>query len=105
VSLPYSKQTNDVPACFEMKVSVPEFEAMLRRQFDTLYREGETIPRVMANAVHPFVTDQPHRIAALDSALRISARMPASGAPSAGRLCSISWRSNPAISAASVMKP
>ena len=69
VSLPYSVQTNDVPAYFEMKVSVPEFEAMLRRQFDTLYREGETIPRVMAIAVHPFVTGQPHRIGALDSAL------------------------------------
>jgi allantoinase len=69
VSLPYSVQTNDVPAYFEMKVSVPEFEAMVRRQFDTLYREGETIPRVMAIAVHPFVTGQPHRIGALDSAL------------------------------------
>ena len=31
VSLPYSVQTNDVPAYFEMKVSVPEFEAMLKR--------------------------------------------------------------------------
>jgi allantoinase len=51
VSLPYSMQTNDVPAYFEMKVSVPEFESMLRRQFDTLYREGETVPRVMAIAV------------------------------------------------------
>jgi allantoinase len=54
---------------FEMKVSVPEFEAMLKRQFDTLYREGETVPRVMAIAVHPFVTGQPHRIGALDAAL------------------------------------
>ena len=69
MSLPYSVQTNDVPAYFEMKVSVPEFEAMLRRQFDRVYREGETIPRVMAIAVHPFVTGQPHRIGALDSAL------------------------------------
>jgi allantoinase len=69
VSLPYSVQTNDVPVYFEMKVSVPEFEATLRRQFDTLYREGETIPRVMAIAVHPFVTGQPHRIGALDAAL------------------------------------
>src|SRR5689334_4925112 len=38
----------DVPAYFEMKASVPEFEAMLKRQFDTLYREGETVPRFMA---------------------------------------------------------
>jgi peptidoglycan/xylan/chitin deacetylase (PgdA/CDA1 family) len=69
VSLPYSVQTNDVPAYFDMRVSVPEFEMMLRRQFDTLYREGETSGRVMAIAVHPFVTGQPHRIGALDAAL------------------------------------
>ncbi|HEY1719803.1 MAG TPA: polysaccharide deacetylase family protein [Magnetospirillaceae bacterium] len=70
VSLPYSVQTNDVPAYFDMKVSVPEFEAMLRRQFDVLYREGAQSGRVMAIAVHPFVTGQPHRIGALDSALQ-----------------------------------
>ena len=66
MSLPYSVQTNDVPAYFEMKVSVPEFEATLKRQFDRLYREGQTVPRVMAIAVHPFVTGQPHRIGALE---------------------------------------
>jgi allantoinase len=53
----------------KLKVSVPEFEAMLKRQFDTLYREGEAIARVMAIAVHPYVTGQPHRIGALDAAL------------------------------------
>jgi hypothetical protein len=41
--------------------------AQLRRQFDTLYREGETVPRVRAIAVHPFVTGQPHRIGVLDA--------------------------------------
>ena len=69
VSLPYSVQTNDVPAYFDMKVSVPEFEMMLRRQFDVLYREGERTGKVMAIAVHPFVTGQPHRVIALERAL------------------------------------
>jgi peptidoglycan/xylan/chitin deacetylase (PgdA/CDA1 family) len=69
VSLPYSVQTNDVPAYFDMKCSVPEFERMLRAQFDVLYREGEDSGRVMAIAVHPFVSGQPHRIGALDAAL------------------------------------
>lgn len=69
VSLPYSVQTNDVPAYFDMKCSVPEFERMLMAQFDVLYREGEASGRVMAIAVHPFVTGQPHRIGALDAAL------------------------------------
>jgi allantoinase len=69
VSLPYSVQTNDVPAYFDMKCSVPEFERMLKAQFDVLYREGASSGRVMAIAVHPFVTGQPHRIGALDAAL------------------------------------
>ena len=69
VSLPYSVQINDVPAYFDYKQSVPEFEQMIRRQFDTLYREGGESGRVMAIAVHPFVTGQAHRIQALDKAL------------------------------------
>jgi peptidoglycan/xylan/chitin deacetylase (PgdA/CDA1 family) len=69
VSLPYSVQTNDAPAYFDMKCSVPEFERMLKAQFDTLYEESAESGRVMAIAVHPFITGQPHRIGALDAAL------------------------------------
>jgi len=69
VSLPYSVQTNDVPAYFEMKASVPEFERTLKDQFDQLYADSEGSGRVMAIAVHPFVTGQAHRIRALDAAL------------------------------------
>jgi len=69
VSLPYSVQINDVPAYFDFKQSVPEFEQMIRRQFDVLYRESAESGRVMAIAVHPFVTGQPHRIVALERAL------------------------------------
>jgi peptidoglycan/xylan/chitin deacetylase (PgdA/CDA1 family) len=70
VSLPYTVQINDVPATFDFKQSVPEFEQMICRQFDTLYREGTESGRVMAIAVHPFVTGQAHRIQALDNALK-----------------------------------
>lgn len=69
VAMPYTLQANDVPAYFDMKCSVPEFERILKAQFDTLYREGAESGRVMAIAVHPFVTGQPHRIGALDAAL------------------------------------
>jgi hypothetical protein len=94
VSLPYSVQTNDVPAYFEMKVSVPEFEAMLRRQFDVLYREGEAITRVMASR-----STRTLLASATGSALSTrrsitSVRMPEYGAPPAGKSCSISWRSS-----------
>jgi allantoinase len=49
---------------------VPEFERTLKAQFDVLYRESEVSGRVMAIAVHPFLTGQPHRIGALDAALK-----------------------------------
>lgn len=69
VSIPYTLQANDVPAYYDLKCSVPEFERTIKAQFDTLYREGEASGRVMAIAVHPFVTGQPHRIGALEAAL------------------------------------
>jgi hypothetical protein len=42
---------------------------MIRRQFDVLYRESADSGRVMALALHPYITGMPHRIDALDSAL------------------------------------
>ncbi|HVL54998.1 MAG TPA: polysaccharide deacetylase family protein [Burkholderiaceae bacterium] len=71
IAMPYSLQTNDVPAYFDMKCSVPEFQRMIQAQFDVLYREAieADTARVMAIAVHPFVSGQPHRIGALDAAL------------------------------------
>ncbi len=38
-------------------------------QFDVLYEEGATLPRVMCIALHPYLTGVPHRIRALDRAL------------------------------------
>jgi allantoinase len=69
VSMPYSVETNDRRAYDFHHCTPPEFEALIRRQFDVLYREGETSGRVLALAVHPFLTGAPHRIGALDAAL------------------------------------
>lgn len=69
VALPYSVEINDLPAMVRQTRSSDEFEAMIRRQFDTLYREGAESGRVMVIAVHPYVIGFPHRIWALESAL------------------------------------
>ena len=69
ISVPYSLELNDKPA-FEKKMrTAEEFDTMIRRQFDVLWREGATQGRVMAIALHPYLTGMPHRIGALDSAL------------------------------------
>ena len=46
-----------------------DFERVLIRQFDWLYRESESAPRVMAISIHPFIAGVPHWIGALDAAL------------------------------------
>lgn len=69
VGLPYSGEINDKPAYETHHRTAEEFEAMIRRQFDVLYREGARSGRVMAIALHPYLTGVPHRIDALDEAL------------------------------------
>ena len=68
-SIPYSSEINDLPQILRLGRSSDEFETMIRRQFDVLYREGAESGRVMAICLHPFVIGVPHRIHALDSAL------------------------------------
>ncbi len=69
VSLPYSTETNDAFVYVHMSHTVDEFEQIMRRQFDVLYKEGAESGRVMAIGLHPYLTGQPHRIGALRSAL------------------------------------
>jgi allantoinase len=68
-SVPYSGEINDKPAYEKLHRTGPEFGDMIRRQFDVLYREGEHSARVMAIALHPYLSGVPHRIDALDAAL------------------------------------
>lgn len=69
VSIPYTQELNDLPAILRQNRTPEEFAAMIRRQFDVLYREGSTSGRVMAIALHPYISGVPHRIDALSSAL------------------------------------
>lgn len=69
VSVPYSVEINDKPAFERFGRSSAEFEEMICRQFDVLYREGRESARVMAVALHPYLTGVPHRIGVLDRAL------------------------------------
>ncbi|MGE5337395.1 MAG: polysaccharide deacetylase family protein, partial [Gemmatimonadota bacterium] len=66
VSVPYTLEVNDIPM---MALQHHGAEEMFRRgaaQFDRLYEESETITRVMAISVHPYITGVPHRIGWLE---------------------------------------
>jgi allantoinase len=69
VYLPYSYEINDSPQLYYRDRAISDFEDMIKRQFDVLYREGEQSARVMAICLHPYIIGVPHRIGALDSAL------------------------------------
>ncbi len=67
VTLPYSVELNDIPM---MIVQHHESEHLMRRaidQFDRLYAEGEERAKIMALAIHPYISGQPHRIKYLEA--------------------------------------
>jgi peptidoglycan/xylan/chitin deacetylase (PgdA/CDA1 family) len=66
VSLPYTVELNDIPIFLLQHHPAEELFRRTRDQFDTLYAEGETRPRCMAIAVHPYITGVPHRIRYFD---------------------------------------
>jgi allantoinase len=70
INVPYSLEFNDIPL-FTRKYYTPEqvFQ-MTRDHFDVLYEEGARSGRVLALALHPYITGHPHRIRWLERALK-----------------------------------
>lgn len=68
-SVPYSMELNDKRIFEARGAPGEELQRIIQDQFDTLYREGEQNARVMAIALHPYLTGTPHRIKYLDQAL------------------------------------
>jgi peptidoglycan/xylan/chitin deacetylase (PgdA/CDA1 family) len=67
VTLPYTVEINDITM---MIVQHHESEYLLKRaidQFDRLYAEGKDRAKVMALAIHPYISGQPHRIKYLEA--------------------------------------
>jgi len=65
-SLPYTLELNDIPIYLIQHHRSPELLERAQDQFDTLYREAANGARVMAIAVHPYITGAPHRIKYFD---------------------------------------
>jgi peptidoglycan/xylan/chitin deacetylase (PgdA/CDA1 family) len=67
VTLPYTVELNDITM---MLVQHHESDYLLKRavdQFDRLYTEGRDRPKIMALAIHPYISGQPHRIKYLEA--------------------------------------
>lgn len=67
VSVPYTVEINDVVISAVQQQPSDEILRRGRDQFDRLYQEGATAPRVMAISIHPYLTGVPHRIRYLEA--------------------------------------
>jgi peptidoglycan/xylan/chitin deacetylase (PgdA/CDA1 family) len=68
-SVPYTVELNDIPMVLQHHYSGEQMYAAIRDQFDVLYQEGAQQGRVMAIALHPFITGVPYRAKHFDQAL------------------------------------
>ena len=68
-SLPIMLELDDVNALSHRRVAIGRYEEMLKEGFETIYRDGVEIRRLMVLNLHPWVIGQPFRIRYLDRAL------------------------------------
>ena len=71
VSMPHTHEISDVQIIQHMSQTEPEFTEQICDHFDVLYREAGTQGgRIMTLTIHPWCIGQPHRIKALETALK-----------------------------------
>jgi peptidoglycan/xylan/chitin deacetylase (PgdA/CDA1 family) len=70
ISVPYTVETNDITMMALQHHSADEMLKRATDQFDRLYQESETITRVMAISLHPYITGAAHRIRYLEDLYR-----------------------------------
>ena len=66
VTLPYTVELNDIPTMIVQHHESPYWLTRCRDTFDRYWQEGATRPKIMAIAIHPYISGQPHRIRYLE---------------------------------------
>jgi allantoinase len=66
-TLPYSLETNDIPVMAVQYHEAPYWTQKCKDTFDRLYEEGASRPKIMAIAIHPYLSGQPSRIKYLEN--------------------------------------
>jgi allantoinase len=67
ISVPYTLEINDVVITAVQQQPSDEILRRGRDHFDRLYQDGADSPRVMAIAIHPYLTGVPHRVKYLEA--------------------------------------
>ncbi|PZW48298.1 hypothetical protein C8P66_10545 [Humitalea rosea] len=66
VTLPYSVELNDIPMMIVQHHESGYWKQRVMDQFQRLHAEGGDRPKIMAIAIHPYISGQPHRIRYLE---------------------------------------
>ena len=66
VTLPYPVELNDIPAMIVQHHESAYWATRCQDTFDRLYMEGAERAKIMAIAIHPYISGQPHRIKYLE---------------------------------------
>ncbi|BAZ41190.1 polysaccharide deacetylase family protein [Calothrix sp. NIES-4101] len=69
LAIPYTIEANDISLCLSNRFSGAEFAQAIEDQFDQLWLDGQSNPRVMAIGLHPFIVGQPLRMKYLKKCL------------------------------------
>ncbi len=70
VTLPYSLELNDIAMMVVQHHAAGEFATRAMDYFERVYQEGRERAKIMAIAVHPYISGVPHRIKYFESVLR-----------------------------------
>lgn len=70
VTLPYSLELNDIAMMVVQHHAAGEFVTRTMDYFERVYQEGRERAKIMAIAVHPYISGVPHRIKYFESVLR-----------------------------------
>jgi peptidoglycan/xylan/chitin deacetylase (PgdA/CDA1 family) len=67
VTLPYTVELNDIPMMIVQHHESEYFTQRCIDTFDRLHAEGANRAKIMAIAIHPYISGQPHRIKYLEA--------------------------------------
>lgn len=66
ITLPYTVELNDIPTMIVQHHESPYWATRCKDMFDRLHMEGAERAKIMAIAIHPYISGQPHRIKYLE---------------------------------------
>jgi len=76
VTLPYTLENNDITLMIVQHHEAAYWTRKCIDTFDRYYAEGEKRPKIMAIAIHPYISGQPFRIRYLEEVYEHVGRFP-----------------------------